>query len=299
MGFTIFTSSGTFNPVSYGLKVGDALHIVCVGGGGGGSTFANALSNGWDYSGNAGSAGGASSFGSYVTAGGGLGGTITKNSNSVSPNYNYEYMPSNSVEFSNQGGPGASGVVLGTYGSSYAAKYVYSAGAGGDGWLPGNFFTGTTNLTTAALVYDLYNPVENGNNNINLRPTIFPFRPIKYLYQTGINLNGEYTPQTGMRGGYGGNQGLASGNTGRFSFPGAPGVGYGAGGGGSLSQSYCGAGGSSGQIIHKDMSLTSTNSIAITVGAGGQGGYNSYMSSQNYLYLAGGGGNRGCVAVYW
>ena len=34
MGFTIFTSSGTFNPASYGLKVGDMIHIIAIGGGG-------------------------------------------------------------------------------------------------------------------------------------------------------------------------------------------------------------------------------------------------------------------------
>lgn len=34
----IITSSGTFNPASYGLKVGDTINIICVGGGGGGSS---------------------------------------------------------------------------------------------------------------------------------------------------------------------------------------------------------------------------------------------------------------------
>lgn len=36
MDFTIFTSSGTFTPSNYGLKAGDIIEIICVGGGGGG-----------------------------------------------------------------------------------------------------------------------------------------------------------------------------------------------------------------------------------------------------------------------
>lgn len=32
MGFALFESSGTFNPASYGLVVGDMLQVVAVGG---------------------------------------------------------------------------------------------------------------------------------------------------------------------------------------------------------------------------------------------------------------------------
>lgn len=32
MGMQIFESSGTFDPKTHGLKVGDVLQIVCVGG---------------------------------------------------------------------------------------------------------------------------------------------------------------------------------------------------------------------------------------------------------------------------
>lgn len=67
MGFTIFESSGTFNPASYGLKAGDLLQIVCVGGGG------QALQNERDGASGVGTTGGTSSFGSYVTALGGSG----------------------------------------------------------------------------------------------------------------------------------------------------------------------------------------------------------------------------------
>lgn len=32
MGFALFESSGTFNPASYGLVIGDVLQVVAVGG---------------------------------------------------------------------------------------------------------------------------------------------------------------------------------------------------------------------------------------------------------------------------
>lgn len=65
MGFALFESSGTFNPASYGLIVGDTIQVVAVGGGHGG--------NGSDYSSGEvrGSNGGTSSFGSFVSAPGG------------------------------------------------------------------------------------------------------------------------------------------------------------------------------------------------------------------------------------
>lgn len=41
MGMQIFESSGTFDPAVHGLKIGDVLQIVCVGGGGGGGSGSN------------------------------------------------------------------------------------------------------------------------------------------------------------------------------------------------------------------------------------------------------------------
>lgn len=54
MGMLLFDKSGTFVPSTYGLTVGDMLHIVAVGGGG-----------------SAGAAGGATSFGNLLTVAGG------------------------------------------------------------------------------------------------------------------------------------------------------------------------------------------------------------------------------------
>lgn len=297
MGFTIFTSSGTFNPADYGLKVGDNLHIVCVGGGGGGSTWAKGTQMGWQWTGNAGSAGGASSFGSYVTASGGLGGTVTKNTDGSSY-ATYEAMPNSQVEYSNRGGRGASMSYIGTYGSSYASRIVFSGGAGGDGWLPG-VFTGTSYLTTAELLYNLYNPLSSDNSRNIDYPSNFSYRPIKYVHVNNSYVIGEYAAQTGLRGGYGGFGSLNNTSGNYFGFPGAPGVGYGAGGGGAVNDLYCAAGGNGGQIIHKDIALTSTSGISVTIGNGGVGGYDSYLNQHNCLYNCGGGGARGCVAVYW
>ena len=58
MGFLLYEESGTFIPTDYGLKVGDTIFVVAVGGGSSGA-------------GNSVNAGTASSFGNYVTAPGG------------------------------------------------------------------------------------------------------------------------------------------------------------------------------------------------------------------------------------
>lgn len=58
MGFLLYEESGTFDPTVHGLKVGDTIFVVAVGGGSSGA-------------GNSVNAGTASSFGSFVTAPGG------------------------------------------------------------------------------------------------------------------------------------------------------------------------------------------------------------------------------------
>lgn len=61
MGMVIFEESGTFNPATFGLQVGDVLNIVCVGGGGGGG------GGGWNSS---------TSSGGAWSGGGGAGGDV-------------------------------------------------------------------------------------------------------------------------------------------------------------------------------------------------------------------------------
>ena len=60
MGMRIYDASDTFRPSDHGLKIGDEINIICVGGGQGGG-------GGHSYKGN----GAASSFGNIVTAKGG------------------------------------------------------------------------------------------------------------------------------------------------------------------------------------------------------------------------------------
>ena len=38
MGFLLFEKSGTFNPTTHGLVVGDVINVIVVGGGGGGAS---------------------------------------------------------------------------------------------------------------------------------------------------------------------------------------------------------------------------------------------------------------------
>ena len=37
MGMQVFTKSGVFNPADWGLKAGDMVQVIAVGGGGGGA----------------------------------------------------------------------------------------------------------------------------------------------------------------------------------------------------------------------------------------------------------------------
>lgn len=60
MGFLLYEESGTFIPTDYGLKVGDTIFVVAVGGGSSGAGISSSIN-----------AGTASSFGSFVTAPGG------------------------------------------------------------------------------------------------------------------------------------------------------------------------------------------------------------------------------------
>ena len=94
MGMVIFEKSGTFNPSDYGLEIGTVLNIICVGGGSSGAVYA-----GTNYY--AQTAGGTSSFGTFVS--------------------------SNNGSVMGKGG-------LCTYDSD--RKY-YSAAPGAGGWMPG------------------------------------------------------------------------------------------------------------------------------------------------------------------
>lgn len=92
MGFQLFESSGTFNPSDWGLKAGDIISIICVGGGGAGCTNETA-----------GKTGSASSFGSILSAAGGSGGAVGGTPGTVGAYYG------SAESANNQGGCGAGG----------------------------------------------------------------------------------------------------------------------------------------------------------------------------------------------
>ena len=258
MGFTIFTQSGTFTPSDYGLKVGDCIHVIAIGGGGGGGT----------YTGTAATAGGTTSFGSYLTCAGGNAGTVGNGAN----------PPSFQVG-SCQGGP-----------TAFALNQV-SGGVGGDGYYPGHLRTGGL---TAAMCLPTYQA--GTSTNISSYPMVASGSSTIFNRQINCYLNGQGNSYIAAT------SGVPYGNAGRgYSGISAGGVGYGAGGGCGVmdSSSYIGGyGGNSGVLKELDLVLTSTSGISITIGAGGKGAYYS-SSSYTYYYASGGGGASGCVAIFW
>ena len=272
MGFTIFTSSGSFIPSRYGLSPGDVIHVKCVGGGGaGGGSSDN------EY---AGSAGSASSFGSVLSAAGGLAGKT-----------NSQTLPT--AQIGSCQGSGAGQSVLPKGSSSYDAYY---GGCGGHGWLPG---VSMPTVAGCVLSQVPVNIAAVSSSALSMYPmqsaTLGYFSCFGNYSAMSYNIDayGQYSAQTGYFGGYG-SIAISSSMSSYYGIAGAGGVGYGAGGGGAAHSgggSSSGSGGNGGVITDIDYILTSANSIAVTVGSGGAGNGNNVHS--------GGGGARGCVAIWW
>lgn len=268
MGFTIFTSSGSFNPSDYGLFPGDMIHVKCVGGGGAGGG-----ANNNNY---AGSAGGASSFGSVLSAAGGHAG-ITASLE----------LPTAQV-----GSCQGSGAGMGYLPYNSNATQAHYGGCGGHGWLPG---VNVPTVAGCALSQMPVNISAVSSSAIGMYPMQFAngyftcfgnFSQIRY----NGHARAQNAAQTGQFGGYG----CCTHNGSGYIIGGAGGVGYGAGGGGACSNhssNVSGSGGNGGVIADIDYVLTSVSSIAVTVGAGGAGSADGSFS--------GGGGARGCVAIWW
>lgn len=270
MGFTIFISSGSFNPSDYGLSPGDMIHVKCVGGGGAGGGAYDANTS---Y---AGSNGGASSFGNILSAAGGRAG----------PTGSFA-LPAAQV-----GSCQGSGAGLSQMPSGSASVKAYYGGCGGHGWLPG---VNMPTVAGCALSQVPFNICAVSSSGLSMYTAPYPtgyftcfgnFAQIR----NGSSATGQYAAQTGRFGGYGGCR-YANGG---YTIGGAGGVGYGAGGGGcgsSVRDMGSGGGGNGGVIADTDYVLTSVSSITVTVGAGGAGRDGSECS--------GGGGARGCVAIWW
>ena len=239
MGYMLFTESGTFDPVVYGLYAGSVIQIAAIGGGAGG--FGSGCA-----------AGQASSFGSILTAPGGV-----KPKNASDPGTLLEGM-----------WPGTQGPLYQT-GSNY--NYYGLGSQGGPGWFPGeareylqpamSTIYATMGGYQAGMFFWL------GSAPIKQRtPTTVPYGAgCAHYVDTGGSYNYSYQ------------------------YNGAGGKGYGAGGAGV----YTNIGGASGALRFASYILPNTDSIPVTVGNGGTGGY---KDNTNYFS---GGGARGCVAVFW
>lgn len=292
MGFVIFESSGTFTPGNYGLSVGDTLTIVAVGGGGGGGGGGY---NGSAYVASNAAAGGASSFGSYVTAAGGSAGPGGTSSTGDS-----------------RSSPGTAGGQQSTRWFDYTLPYFTGTAistapcllgsAGGNGWLPGKSVVSVDLFEVAAswcypVGKSLYYQTRTGH-----------IVPLAYSTSSSATSPGkigtlnESAARTDMRGGAGSgvsnknNWGVYTENKLYVLSPG--GLGYGAGGGGGIVPGYYYMGGNAGAIVTESHTLTAADlsAIAVTVGAGGKG---SSSGSPSYYLAYGGGGARGCVAIFW
>lgn len=270
MGFTIFESSGIFNPSDYGLNIRDMLHLIVVGGGGGGCGVSNNYGPG--------NPGGASSFGSILTAEGGL---APSDKNAVTP-----------TAGSFRGAPGVTGHVGVYYDPNNGMKVIDLSsygGGGADGWLPG-VFKGRPGLSSTQFAYSshLEKPMTGSSKwewggpmqDVYGHTAIFGYADALISVLPAGNQ-------------VAGSGGIYVDEYYSMAIGGVGGLGYGAGGGGGA-DAYtgvhnAGAGGNSGVIAQKDYMLTSLEPVPITVGIGGKGGTG----------YAGGDGANGCVAIFW
>ena len=278
MGTALFESSGTFKPGDYGLSPGDLIHVIAVGGGGGGAVSS-------DY---AGSAGKASSFGRYLTATGGDGG-----SNSQTPSTNAKQAHGSCCMYGNS--------LYLPNGSGFTSVYFSCGGWGADGYIPGKLMGCNASTDSLQILFtksSTYYSSAFGTNNLFY--TAYAGRSVPIVanrYDSTSWYNGivaEYSPQVGLRAG---NAGIAY--TYGYTFAGVGGIGYGAGGGSNpYNYSNDGFGGNAGEIAQRDLVISAADlsGIAVTVGKGGSGANSSDSSN---LYKRGGGGNRGCVHIFW
>lgn len=124
MGVKIFEESGVFNPADYGLKIGDELLVICVGGGGGGGGNARGEAEYKGRGGNAGKAGisTGTTANTYCSGGGGGGG--------------YGGGGGGAAGVDSGGGGGSGGVTKATYILPALTPIAITIGQGGTGGEP-------------------------------------------------------------------------------------------------------------------------------------------------------------------
>ena len=264
MGMLLFDKSGTFAPSTYGLTVGDMLHIVAIGGGG-----------------SAGAAGGATSFGNLLSVAGGTaagsfgyggeGGwhpALPVTLCGAPPND----VPMGTVMYSNAGGCGCSKTLLSGDSTALGTITIFDSFAplyGGAGY----FNETKTTARSTALIGASQNGYFNGGKGCNGRT---------YARDSG-NFLSLYLGGGGSGYGAGGGGGYADSQDTNY--------------GTAPSKN----GGAHGAFNWLDYVLTasSPSSFAITVGAGGAAGKVTSADAADSVYYNYGAGASGCVAIYW
>lgn len=264
MGMLLFDKSGTFAPSTYGLTVGDMLHIVAIGGGG-----------------SAGAAGGATSFGNLLSVAGGTaagsfgyggeGGwhpALPVTLCGAPPND----VPMGTVMYSNAGGCGCSKTLLSGDSTALGTITIFDSFAplyGGAGYFNETKTTGRGISLSGAS----QNGYFNGGKGCNGRAYARDSGNFLSLYLGG----GGSGYGAGGGGGYADSQDADYGTAPRKN------------------------GGAHGAFNWLDYVLTasSPSSFAITVGAGGAAGKVTSAEAADSVYYNYGAGASGCVAIYW
>lgn len=135
MGFVIITESGTFEPSYYGLKIGDILNIICVGGGAGGQggSHSGTTSNTTVPT---------SGFNAGTSAGFGSGGKGGSGATYANTNDDKRC-----TEGGNGGGSGE--IVISTYKLSTLNSIPVTIGSGGKGGSSGSYSSTIGNVGTS------------------------------------------------------------------------------------------------------------------------------------------------------
>lgn len=262
MGMLLFDKSGTFVPSTYGLIVGDMLHIVAIGGGG-----------------SAGAAGGATSFGNLLTvAGGAAAGSFGYGGEGgwhpalpvtlcgAPPND----VPLGTVVYSNAGGCRSSKILLsGSTASDTITIFGPFAPLYGGAGYGAALTTDNNNFGLSGASQDGY---LNGGKGCNGKTAADATNK-----DISLDLGGG-----GSGYGAGGGGGRAYSKQGWYGE--APGK----------------NGGAHGVFNWLDYVLTATSpsSFAITIGAGGAAGKVAGSAADSVYYNYGAGAS-GCVAIYW
>ncbi|SLM15258.1 hypothetical protein SPIROBIBN47_400037 [uncultured spirochete] len=265
----LFTSSGTWAVPAHVKWV----RVTAMGGGGGGGGSGGVTASaevGTAYDGNAGQNGGASSFGSYVVANGGAGGTGTGGGGSGGTGQN-----GGSSDFIGgyNGANGGAGTAKGTTNS--AATGTKTSGAGGG-------------RGASSGLYDANVELSNASGGLTKTPTISAGRSKTNSASASVGIvvsNGG----AGDAGLYGAGGGGATGGCYAYKSPDASFSAWGASGGG----------GGAGALRQRVFRINEVygQSITVTVGAGGTGG--TAGGGSTATGAAGGNGGKGWVLVEW